>query len=84
MSAQALQASPSEKILELSKAKKLAEGYKPSRGPQWKVGKGALNAVTSTRYYTCIAHTCSHLFSHIQDGRALQTYHEGNYGPCSV
>ena len=38
-----------ERLLDLAKSKKLAEGYKPCRGVIWKVGVGALNAVTSNR-----------------------------------
>lgn len=39
-----------ERLLDLSKSRKLAEGYMPCRGVIWKVGVGALNAVTSNRY----------------------------------
>ena len=39
----------SERLGELSRPKKPAEGYKPARDALWKVGVGALNAVASNR-----------------------------------
>lgn len=46
----AKQAIPRERLHDLAKAKKTAEGYQPSREALWKVGVGALNAVSSNRY----------------------------------
>lgn len=45
----AKQATPSERIAELARHKKPAEGYQTCRSPIWKVGVGALNAVSSNR-----------------------------------
>lgn len=45
----AKQASPSDRVGELSKSKKLAEGYAPCRSVLWRVSTGARNAVASTR-----------------------------------
>ena len=39
----------SERLGELSRPKKPAEGYQPPRDALWKVGVGALNAVASNR-----------------------------------
>ena len=39
----------SECVLELSRAKRLAEGYQPCRNVEWKVSNGAKNAVASNR-----------------------------------
>ena len=43
------EATASERLQELAKPKKPAEGYTPCRSVIWKVGVGALNAVTSNR-----------------------------------
>ena len=45
----AKQAIATERVMELAKAKKPAEGYQPCRSATWKVGVGALNAVSSNR-----------------------------------
>ncbi len=45
----AKQAIPTERVTELAKSKKPPEGYQPCRSPIWKVGMGALNAVSSNR-----------------------------------
>lgn len=45
----AKQSIPSERIAELARHKKPAEGYQPCRGAISKVGVGALNAVASNR-----------------------------------
>ena len=54
VSAGAKQAIANERVVELAKHKTLAEGYQPCRSPIWKVGIGALSAVSSNRY---ILHT---------------------------
>lgn len=45
----ALQAVPSDRLMELSKPKKLADGHQPSRDVVWKVSSGAKHAVASNR-----------------------------------
>lgn len=49
VSANAKQAISSERTVELARARKPAEGYVPNRGPIWRVGMGAMNAVASNR-----------------------------------
>ena len=44
-----MQATATDRVTELSKAKKLADGYQPSRDVIWKVGTGAKSAVASNR-----------------------------------
>lgn len=44
-----LQATASDRVMELSKPKKLSDGYQPCRDVIWKVGVGARNAVASNR-----------------------------------
>ena len=44
-----MQATASDRVMELSKPKKLADGYQPCRDVVWKVGVGARNAVASNR-----------------------------------
>ena len=45
-----MQATASDRVMELSKPKKLADGYQPCRDVIWKVGMGAKTAVASNRY----------------------------------
>lgn len=45
----AKKASPSDRITELCRAKRQAEGYQPCRDVEWKVSIGAKNAVASNR-----------------------------------
>ena len=45
----AKQCTPTERLEELARPKKPAEGYQPCRDTVWKVGVGALNAVASNR-----------------------------------
>jgi len=45
----ALEASASDRLLELARSKRLADGYQPSREVVWRVGTGAKNAVASNR-----------------------------------
>ena len=45
----ALQATPSDRVGELAKPKKVAEGYQPSREVVWRVTMGARSAVASNR-----------------------------------
>ena len=45
----AMQASPSARVLELAKHKRLMEGYQPSRSPVWPVTSAAKKAVASNR-----------------------------------
>lgn len=45
----AMQASPSARVLELAKHKRLVEGYQPSRSPIWRVTSAAKKAVASNR-----------------------------------
>ena len=44
-----LQATASDRVMDLSKPKKLADSYQPCRDVIWKVGVGARNAVASNR-----------------------------------
>lgn len=46
----AKEAIASERLLELSKSKKLSDGFMQNRDVVWKIGVGPLNAVTSNRY----------------------------------
>ena len=52
MSSSTLQATASGRVMDLSKPKKLPDGYQPCRDVVWKVSVGARNAVASNRYYT--------------------------------
>ena len=45
-----MQATATDRVMELSKPKKLADGYQPCRDVIWKVGMGARTAVASNRY----------------------------------
>lgn len=45
----AREAIPTDRVLELAKAKKLAEGYRTCRGVIWRPSPGAMNAVASNR-----------------------------------
>ncbi len=45
-----MQATATDRVMELSKPKKLADGYQPCRDVIWKVGMGARVAVASNRY----------------------------------
>jgi len=45
----AMQTSPTPRVMELAKAKRVVEGYQPSRGPVWRVTSGAKTAVASKR-----------------------------------
>lgn len=45
----AKKASPSDRITELCRAKRQAEGYQPCRDVEWRVSIGARNAVASNR-----------------------------------
>ena len=49
VSKETMQASPSPRILELAKHKRLVEGYQSSRGPIWRVSSAAKKAVASNR-----------------------------------
>lgn len=49
VSVSTLQATASDRVAELSKPKKLSDGYQPCRDVIWKVGVGARNAVASNR-----------------------------------
>ena len=44
-----MQVSPSARVVELAKHKRLVEGYQPSRSPIWRVTSGAKKAVASKR-----------------------------------
>lgn len=46
---EAMQASPSARVLELAKHKRLVEGYQPPRSAIWRVSCGAKKAVASNR-----------------------------------
>ncbi len=45
----AMEAAPSERVADLAKPKRLADGYRPCREPIWKVTTGAKNAAASNR-----------------------------------
>ena len=49
VSKETMQASPSPRVVELAKHKRLMEGYQPSRSPIWRVTSGAKKAVASKR-----------------------------------
>jgi len=53
-------ATPSDKVLNLAKPKKLADGYCPSRDVVWKVSMGAKNAVASNRFDLCMFSTLTY------------------------
>ena len=44
-----MQAVPTDRVMDLAKSKKLADGYQPCKSALWKVSTGAKNAVASTR-----------------------------------
>ena len=46
----ALQAEPTQRLNELSRPKRLAEGHEASRDGYWRVTNGAKSAVASSRY----------------------------------
>ena len=61
------QATATDRVMELSKSKKLADGYHPCRDVIWKVGMGARTAVASNRWDSRVAslvhpHTLSQHF----------------------
>ena len=43
-------ADPTERLVELARPKRIAEGYEPSRDVIWKVTTGAKTATASARY----------------------------------
>ena len=61
VSTAARQATPSDRVTDLAKSKKLAEGYHPSREVVWRVGVGARNAVASNRLEPCVVFLVMHL-----------------------
>ena len=48
----ALKAEAPQRVTELARPKRFAEGYEPCRGVVWKVSPGARNAVASARQVT--------------------------------
>ena len=42
-------ARPTDRVLDLARQKKVAEGYQPCRDVEWKVSNGAKSAVASNR-----------------------------------
>lgn len=46
----AMEATPTDRVADLAKPKRLADGYRPCREPLWKVTTGAKNATASNRW----------------------------------
>ncbi len=45
----AMEATPTDRVTDLAKPKRLADSYRPCREPIWKVTTGAMNATVSNR-----------------------------------
>ena len=62
----AMQTSPSPRVMELAKSKRLVEGYQPSRSAIWRVTSGAKTAVASKRMTELATPIVRETMDHVQ------------------
>ena len=60
------EATPTDRLTDLAKAKKLADGYQPCKSVVWKVSTGARNAVASTRMEELSSPIVRETMDHVQ------------------